>query len=226
MNQEHDRVVGLTALLGVLVIGSLVFYLLLQTQALIRSNENLIAQVGDLQTIARSAITTEAFLAVNQPPGSGGKDMAELINALRAELTPLSERIRAIETSIRERSVGNLKPKGMAAMNNSGREYPMPPLPPGLVGEPLSGLPVNGRQGPSKDSAQQFETALRKNAARVREQIAAETDLDNPDPAALQRIMIQSQAEMASELSSILPAEAFEAIFPPLIRPGSPPPGR
>lgn len=226
MNQEQDRVLGLTAVLGMLVIGSLVFYLLLQTQALIRSNENLITQVGELEKVARSAITSEAFLAENQNPRSGVTDMTQLINALRAELTPLAERVRAIETSIRERSVGNLKPKVIGAMNNTGREYPMPPLPPGLVGEPASNLPTDGRQGASKDSAEQFETALRKNAARVREQIAAETDLDNPDPAALQRIMIQSQAEMASELSSILPAEDFEAIFPPLIRPGSPPTGR
>lgn len=226
MNQEQDRVVGLTAFLGVVVIGSLVIYLLLQTQALIRSNENLIIQVGELEKVARSAITSEAFLAENQNPRSGVTDMTQLINALRGELTPLAERVRAIETSIRERSVGNLKPKVTGAMNNTGREYPMPPLPPGLVGEQVSNLPTNGPRGASKDSVEQFETALRKNAARVREQIAAETDLDNPDPAALQRIMIQSQAEMASELSSILPAEDFEAIFPPLIRPGSPHTGR
>jgi hypothetical protein len=67
---------------------------------------------------------------------------------------------------------------------------------------------------------------LKKNAAQVREQIAAETDPDNPDPATLQRIMIQSHADMAAELSSILPAEDYEAIFSPLRRPGSSPQGR
>lgn len=102
----------------------------------------------------------------------------------------------------------------------------MPPLPSGLLGEPISPLPINERQGASEESAKQFELALRKNAAQVREQIAAETDPDYPDPAALQRIIIQSQADMAAELSSILPPEDYEAMFPHLRRPGSPPQGR
>lgn len=226
MNQDREKIVLSTAALGVLAIGSLSVYLLLKTEALIRSHENLIHQVRELQTMSVSAVTSDAVLASDQFPGNKGIGLSQLVSALRVELTPLSERLLAMETSIRERSVANPKPRVGGAGNDTVREFPMPPFPSSLAGEPISHLPINGRQGASMESAQQFESALRKNAAQVREQIAAETDPDNPDPAAIQRIMIQSQAEMAAELSSILPAEDYEAIFPPLLRPGLPPPGR
>ena len=226
MNQDRDKVVLSTPALGVLAIGSLGVYLLLQTEALIRSNENLIAQVRELHKVSESAVTAEAVLGDDQFPSKKCTDISQLVSALRAELTPLSERILAMETSVRERSATNPKPKAGGTANDTVREFPMPPLPSGLVGGPISPLPINGRQGASKESAQQFESAIRKNAAQVREQIAAETDPGNPDPAAIQRIMIQSQAEMAAELSSILPAEDYEAIFPPLLHPGTIPPGR
>jgi hypothetical protein len=82
-----------------------------------------------------------------------------------------------------------------------------------------NGAPPLAGGNVSPESLTIFHKVLNENAERVQQRIAAETDLENPDPAIMQRIMFESQADIAYELSTLLPKEDYEAVLPPVMSP-------
>lgn len=144
-------------------------------------------------------------------------DTLEVINAIRSELQPLSLRMNDLDVRI-----GSLVTSYRSGSKQTGANNSMPPgtliLPDPQDFQSGGAPPFAGGEISSKSLAI-FHKALNENAERVQQRIQAETDIDNPDPAVIQRIMFESQADLASELSMLLPKEDYEAVLPPVLNP-------
>lgn len=202
------------AILGTLAVSAASVYMARQTAELNRTSDDLVEEVRGLKAaLAQRAMAAPAAAPVTAPDrctASGG--IAEFIGALRTELSPLSKRMLEVEASLRRQSTARPSVAALPSTTLDTGGTLLPPLPPPANLDPLR----QWQESAPKETKDRFETILRQNAEKVQAQIAAETDPAQPDPQILMRILEQSQADLASELSGILSPQEYEAFFPPL----------
>lgn len=208
MNPGQQKAFLSAAVIGALALGGMSAYDTIKIKRLALSSEQLVAEVRGLEaSLARLSINAGGVTVASLP----GASQAEIANVLRAELGPLSERIAALEVSVSQKSPAHIAPAPSPQAPGQAMLRPAP----GNDWEQGEGV-YQGHRNLSAVAREKLESALSQNAERVRDQIAAETDPTHPDPSVVQRIIAQSQADMAAELSSILPREDYDALFPPM----------
>ncbi|WP_295387863.1 hypothetical protein [uncultured Thiodictyon sp.] len=214
--------VGVFATLG---IGGAGVYMARQAAALTRSSDDLVQELKSLRANLASQPTppsTTAALA-RAPAPAGEPETAAVVTALREALAPLSKQVAELDASIRRqsavRSVAASVPPGVA------------PVPPPFIPPPLpradglrQGRNPAAQDAVPKETRERIDAIFQRNSEDVRNRIAAETDPERPDPEVLMRVMSQAQAELASDLSGVMPQEEYDVMFPSMGA-GGPTPG-
>ena len=215
MNQEHvsfNKYVTPIAIFIALVLAGSGFFMLSKMDRLLRANVKLSMEIqGARESLS---LLNDKLLPIKSTESCPTRDIdtSLFVASLRAELVPFARRLDDLEILLLDNQINS---------NEEPRSYmgERPRSPPKLLPPPI-GPGGDGNLQFWGDSAsiinrEQMEQLFTDNAERVRERIAAETDPENPDPIVLQRILGQSQQEMALKLEGILPQEEIQMLFPP-----------
>ena len=215
MNQETistNKTINLLGILSVIAISGLCLFMLNKINELLILNDKFLVEMRGTREGLSQLDDKLSLFKPSQSCSTSDSEVSRLVTTLRAELAPFAQRLEVLETSmLGNQSRNAVKPRS----NISERPTVLPKLMPPPMG---SGTDENlqfGGEGASLVSREQMEQLFSENAERVRERIAAETDPQNPDPDVLDRIMEQSQEELALKLQGILPQEEIQVLFPP-----------
>lgn len=202
------------ALVGAVAVSAAGVYLARQTLELSRTSQDLAAEVRGLKAALAqhptAAPSPAPVAAADRCAASGG--IADFVDALRTQLSPLSKRMQEMEASLRRQSTPRPPVASLPGAPPDTGDALLLPLPPTVNLDAMRQWQEHAPQ----ESKDRLETILRRNAEKAQAQIAAETDPERPDPQILMRILEQSQADLASELSAVLSPQEYETFFPSL----------
>ena len=144
-------------------------------------------------------------------PNTAG--LSASIETLLGEIRSLSQTVAKAKTGAKDKLREPLTAESAQA---PALQLPPPPssnmLPsPETVRQLRDNMPEEKRQA--------VETIMRQYSERARQRIASETDLAQPDPQVVMRIMEETHADITAALGGILSPEELETLFPVVPRP-------